>query len=240
MSQFCCGCPLRFGVSLIVFCNLVQNLFYIATATSNIIFKVPTYGFNANLTTQTFNAAFCLLGLPFIASAVYGLIAKNESHLNLYLFYLICSFILDMIFIGHFFAFQDVCETLPGFLTRHGAAFACGFMRIFSIVFVLNFILIELYCIFAVWSLCADWAAGGGQGGLPDLYQSAAEQQKKKNKFLHKPEGNDIHGNSLAGGPNGFPAAYGSFPTAPGMGGGSQVFGGSFHETNFPPSAKFA
>merc|ERR1719230_2276963 len=113
LNQFCCGCSLTFGVKLILACNLVQNVFYIATATSNIIFRVPTFGFGVNLATQTFNAAFCLLGLPFIFCAIWGVTHRLESHVRLYLFYQCISFALDMAYVVVFLVLQDACTALP-------------------------------------------------------------------------------------------------------------------------------
>merc|ERR1719223_1748316 len=103
MSCFCCGCPLAFGVAIVIFLNLVQNLFYICTATLNVILRVPTVGAGSGLISQTSNAAWCLLGMPFIFAAIWGVVYKQEDKLRLYLLYMIVSFALDIFFIIAFF-----------------------------------------------------------------------------------------------------------------------------------------
>merc|ERR1719436_422225 len=109
MNQFCCGCSLSVGAWIIIGANLVQNLFTIATATSNVILKIPTFGFTASLMTQTLNASFCLLGLPFIFGAMWGLIHKLEPNMRLYLVYITASFILDGLYLVAFLLLQDMC-----------------------------------------------------------------------------------------------------------------------------------
>merc|ERR1719221_2382520 len=47
-----------------------------------------------NLASQTFNAAWCLLGLPFIACALWGVRYRLEANLRLYLLYQFSSFCL--------------------------------------------------------------------------------------------------------------------------------------------------
>jgi len=215
---------------------LFQNLFYIVTTTSNIILRIPTFGGNVSLTYQTFNAAFCLLGLPFIFAGLWGVACRLESHLRLYLGYQFFNFAVDMLSIAWFFVAQDTCEVLPLMLRQHGSAFACGFMRIFSLVFVFLVTTVELYFIFTIWSLCEDFRAGGGGSGLPQLLQASREAHTKKRYYA--PHGQeDLFGPPLTEGAN-FPVAYGAF-ASPGLGGSTRIFRGDFHETSYPTSSKF-
>lgn len=237
MNQFCCGCNLTFGVKLILLLNLCQNLFYIATATSNIILRIPSFGFNTNLATQTFNAAFCLLGLPFIFAAAWGVIHKLESHVRLYLVYMTLSFALDMVYIGVFIGYEDSCASLPTVLQRHGSAFACGFMRIVSLGGVLLLTVVEMYFIFTVWSLCEDLKAGGGGQGLPELLLGRTKDTH--HRYAAKSDVLEASQYRSGGPGGGFPIAYGAVAT-PGIGNNQRIFNGHYHETNFPPIAKFA
>jgi len=152
-AQFCCGCTLTFCAYVIVVCNLVFNLVTIATVTSNVILKIPTFGYNSGLVTQTINACVCMIGLPFIFGALWGLVHKLEPNLRLYLCYLIFAFIVDMCYIIDFVVLEDTCENLPSALQRHGAAFACGFMRIGTVVIILTVLVLETYCMYTIWSL---------------------------------------------------------------------------------------
>lgn len=224
LGQFCCGCPLTFGVKLIIFGHLCQSVFYIVTTFFNIVLKVPTFNFNLNLSTQVFNAAFCLMGVPFIFSAIWGVVNKLETHLRLYLFYLSLSFGLDLIYIVVFFVVEDTCSNLPGALEQHGAAFACGSMRIFSVIFILLITICEGYFVFTVWSLCEDLKAGGSGGGLPQLLKGSG------------PPGRGLSSlpgyNSFSQGTGGFHASQSNHP---GFGGSARIFGGRDHETSYPP-----
>merc|ERR1719379_1542183 len=99
MNQFACGCPIWFGVAVIIFFNLVHNVFFLVCVTMNIIFKIPTFGANDPPSAQVFNAAWCLVGMPFILAAIAGMITKQESNMRLYLVYLSASFTLDFLFV---------------------------------------------------------------------------------------------------------------------------------------------
>eukprot|EP00403_Amphidinium_massartii_P020182 CAMPEP_0178416720 /NCGR_PEP_ID=MMETSP0689_2-20121128/24207_1 /TAXON_ID=160604 /ORGANISM="Amphidinium massartii, Strain CS-259" /LENGTH=234 /DNA_ID=CAMNT_0020038069 /DNA_START=91 /DNA_END=795 /DNA_ORIENTATION=+ len=229
MTQFCCGCSLSFGTKVILFLNLVTNVFYIITAVSNVILQIPTIGYTASLPTQTFFASFCLLGLPFIVGGFYGAWHNMESYLRLYLYYMVVSFILDMSYILAVFLLVDVCHGMPVILEKHGAAFACGFMRIFSFCFTIYLVILQVYFIFTVWSLCEDLKVHGSSGGFHDLLEGTKEASSKRR---YRAAYSDT---LFAGGPvqTGFPVTYGAF-ASPGMGGSTRIYG-KFHETGYPP-----
>merc|ERR1719424_1421824 len=128
MNQFLCGCPIWFGVALIIAVNLVHNLSNIITVSLNIIFKIPTFGAGDPPSAQVFNAAWCLLGLPFIFAAIAGMWCKQESNMRLYLYYLSATFGLDLVMVVNWLVTSDLCGNLPRSLQRHGGAFACGFI----------------------------------------------------------------------------------------------------------------
>mmetsp|Transcript_60787 Transcript_60787/g.131859 ORF Transcript_60787/g.131859 Transcript_60787/m.131859 type:complete len:235 (-) Transcript_60787:65-769(-) len=222
MNQFCCGCSVIFGAKIIIAVNLLQNIFYIATTTSNIILKIPTFGFSTSLVEQTFNAALCLLGLPFIAAAIWGVMYRLETNMRLYLLYLTVSCGVNLAYIIHAFALQDVCSSIPAVLLEHGSAFACGFMRIVALAGSVLVIGLQLYCLFTIWSLCEDFKAGSSGMGLPGLLKMGRESQSTwKYAAPH-------HGEGLFDGP--LPAAYGAF-SSPGIGGAVRIFGGNIHNS---------
>lgn len=226
LGQFCCGCPLTFGVKMIIFLHLCQSVFYIVTTFCNIVLKVPTFNFNLNLSTQVFNAAFCLMGIPFIFSAIWGVMYRVETNLRLYLFYLCLSFGLDLVYIVVFFVIEDTCSNLPGALEQHGSAFACGSMRIFSVIFVLMITTIEGYFCFTVWSLCEDMKAGGAGQGLPQLLKGPSAGSG----LSAFPGYDSFSKGQLPGGYH-----HASYSNHPGFGGSSRIFGGTNHETMYPP-----
>lgn len=227
VSQFCCGCSLVFGVYVILVGNLIMNLFTLCTTTSNIILKIPTFGYSTSLAQQTINAAVCLLGIPFIIGGIFGVYYRMETNLRLYLVYRVLAFILDCVYIFMFFVLQDMCYSMPSAMKQHGSAFACGFMRITALCSVFLVLVVETYCIFVVWSLCEDLKAGGCGLGLPELMRSA------HNKLKYGAPNYEDEGCYGAG--NAFPVAYGAAP-APGIGGSTKLFKGNFHETTYPPN----
>merc|ERR550514_1760709 len=124
MNQFCCGCTLTFGVKLILILNLMHNVFYIVVATCNVLLQIPFLngiGSGVNLATQTFNAGFCLAGLPFIFAAWWGVIHRLEPHMRLYLTYVLFTFAMDLTYVLAY-VLQDPCESLPRVLEQHGEA----------------------------------------------------------------------------------------------------------------------
>jgi len=176
MNQFLCGCPIWFGVGLVIAVNLAHNVFYIFAVSMNIIFKIPTFGANDPPAAQVFNAAWCLLGMPFILAAIVGMWTKQESNMRLYLLYLVAGFALDLGFVLQWVTTSDLCGNMPRSLQRHGSAFACGFIRIASVGFTIMLIIIMAYAIFTVWSYCEDLKAGGGGKGLDQLMEYQEEQ----------------------------------------------------------------
>lgn len=238
MTSFCCGCPLAFGVWLVVFLNFVQNLFYIVTSTMNVILRVPTVGASNGLISQTFNAAWCLLGMPFIFAAMWGLMYRQEANVRLYLFYMIISFGLDVFYIIAFFATTDQCASIPAALEKHGSAFACGFMRLWALVFIMMMLIVVTYLIFTVWSYCEDLKAGGGGTGFPALLAGAGEMRIKRMQASPS-YGGAPGGPTFGGYGNTDSMSFGSYNVGAGLGGGQSIFSGDYHETKFPPERRF-
>eukprot|EP00397_Hematodinium_sp_SG-2012_P049571 GEMP01057221.1.p1 GENE.GEMP01057221.1~~GEMP01057221.1.p1 ORF type:complete len:238 (+),score=33.81 GEMP01057221.1:178-891(+) len=227
LNQFCCGCSLPFGVRAILTLHLVQSVFYITTTVSNIVLQVPTFGYDAPLATQTFNAAFALIGLPFIVIAFWGVTYKGETYIRLYMYYLLVSFTLDLGYILYYIIVVDSCSMLPSALKHHGGAFACGVARIFGLSSVLVVFAVQIYFIFTVWSFAEDLKCGGSGQGFPDLLLM------KGRKGESDPITDGLFGTGRkADGP--YALSYGSLAT-PGIGGSTRLFGGTRHETEYPP-----
>jgi len=228
MNQFLCGCPIWFGVAIIIAVNLVHNLFSIVTVTMNIIFKIPTFGASDPPSAQIFNAAWCLLGLPFIFSAMWGMWSKQESNMRLYLVYLFTTFALDLGFVVQALATGDLCGHMPPSLKHHGAAFACGFLRIAGVGLTLMMITVIGYSVYTVWSYCEDLKAGGGGKGLDQLM---VHQDEAKNRDAYGAFANAV-------GKVGEVVAADHYSKARDFGGSSRIFNGKYHETNYPPPVR--
>lgn len=202
-------------------------MFYITTTVSNIILQVPTFGYDVPLATQTFNAGFALVGLPFIIIAFWGVVYKGESYVRLYLYYLFVAMTLDLGYIVYYLIAVDTCSSLPSALKHHGSAFACGVARIFGLGSVMVIFGVQAYFIFAVWSFAEDLKCGGSGQGLPDLLLMKGQ----KTEVDHIADGLFGTG-SVPAGP--YVVNYGSL-ASPGIGGGSKLFGGTRHEMDYPP-----
>lgn len=230
LNQFCCGCTLPFGVKTILLLNFLQNFFYLATITLNVIFKVPTFGYNTSLEQQTFNAGFCLVGLCFVACGVFGVSNKLEPHLRLFLYYLIINFFIDTVYMFVWIFSEDTCAMLPEVLSSQGSAFACGATRLLSVAFLITVFILDAYCVFVVWSYCEDLRIGGAGEAFDDLLHHAHSAKHQK-RFGGYSDGLFGVGEARDGP---FPVNYGSIAT-PGIGGSTPLFGGSYHETDYPP-----
>lgn len=232
LSQFCCGCTLVFGVKLILAFHMFQNAFYISTSVSNVIFKVPSMEAGTSLGMQSFNAMVCLAGVPFILAAWWAVRSRNEPVLRLYLYYVMASFLMDFGYLVFVFVLKDTCARLPTAMSQGGAAFACGATRMLAYGLVGTLAIIQLYCIFAVWSLCEDFQMGCSDHVFEDL-QADIENSKRRNKMA--PYGGILGHSTGSRGP--FPAVYASTASA-GVGGSTHIFGGEHHETNYPPEPR--
>lgn len=225
VTQFCCGCSLIFGAYFILTCNLLHNLFTIVAAVSNIILKVPAFGASLGLPQQTMNALTAVLGLPFIAGGFFGTYYRLETNLRLYLIFRLFCFAMDIGYMVHYFIFEDMCRMVPGAMMRAGgSAFACGFMRMTAVLSVVLVLIVEIYTIWCIWSLCESLKVGGGELGLPQLQQDATRKHKY-NMPRYDDEG-------IYGGHGKLPVAYGAMP---GVGGATRIYGGHYHETEYPP-----
>eukprot|EP00927_Polykrikos_kofoidii_P058003 TRINITY_DN52289_c0_g1_i1.p1 TRINITY_DN52289_c0_g1~~TRINITY_DN52289_c0_g1_i1.p1 ORF type:complete len:241 (-),score=29.69 TRINITY_DN52289_c0_g1_i1:73-795(-) len=237
LNQFCCGCSLKFGVLLFLTCNLIQSLWFIFMASSNIILKIPAFGHEWGLIVQTLNAAFCLFGLPFIASGYWGVMYRLETNLLLYLFYAVIQVLGEASELGYYLIVQGLCGSMPRSMSEHGAAFACGFLRLTTLLVLVLVIIVRTYCVYTVWSLCEDFKVNGGDG-FGDLMKHKGDSRKKLLYAAPNSYGEDafLGGHGVGGGR--LPVAYGAFHS-PQVGGARQIFQGKYHETAYPPSAAF-
>lgn len=182
IKGFCCGLTLTTGVIIILVLNLVLNIVQIATATLDVILQKPAPG-TPDLTMQTFNAAFNLIGLPFIAIAAYGVLHRQEGSLRLYLYYLCFALALDLFFISSFFFYDDSCSAMPVALKLRHSPYACDVMRVLSLLSVLASFSLEVYCTFVIWSFCDDLAKSASWHAFPQLLRQKEALRSRKRQF---------------------------------------------------------
>jgi hypothetical protein len=229
LDACCCGASLDFGCKIIILGHSLSCFFYVFTCVSNIVLESPTWGNKVTLITQTFNCAWALATIPFIAFGISGVRQHCEIHLRLYLYWLVFTVFTSMVFQGIFLG-KTVCVNMPKFLAAEGGSFACGSMRLFAITFVVMLTGFAAYAIFVVWSRCEELQDGGSEPGF-DALIDVTKANEKKRLFQHK-SGLFGTGPLLPG--HGHPIMYNSLASQP-LGGSGQIFSGREHATNFPP-----
>jgi len=243
--MFCCGCSVRFGVGCIAIAHLAVCCFYVASACSNLIWKVPFLSSSWHPMAQLFFTAFCLVGIPITVMAFLGVMLRREINVRIYLVYLCLTFLIDIGGMVYVCLVEDPCNAVnyivesladqsgPKMKTFSGEAFMCGTFRIASYVAVTFVVLVEVYCLYIVWSMCEDIHAGRNGPELSELIPSKDDILKKR---LRPPDGPyaSIVGFAHCKVPGPYPSAYGTIKTS-GMPGQGSIFGGTQHETSYPP-----
>lgn len=227
LLYFCCGFPLDVGVLIVLYFHLCSSVFYVIVTVANIVAGADAPGAGINPGTQAFNCAFALASFPFIACGVTGVRYHRETHLRMYLHWLLLTFSIDTacLFVDNI---RYSCErSIPGFLAKHGGAFACGAMRIMNITTFIVFLGFAGYSVFTVWSKCEELEQGASAPTLDSLlYQARLDEAV----IL----GQDRSG-LLGTGPDALknvPVVYGSLASIP-YGGSTTIFDGKRHDLKF-------
>lgn len=232
LDSCCCGLHLDFGIKIILILHSLSSFFFIYTTMFNIVLERPTYGYHVTLFTQTFNCAWALATIPFIASGISGVRNHVEIHLRIYLYWLITTVGFDAILLC-FYMQKTLCAKLPSFLENEGGAFACGTMRMFGILFMLMVFGFAFYAIFVVWSRCEELQDSGSEPSF-DFLIGETRARKRRAIFEHK---SGLFGTGASLPTHGYPIMYGSL-ASPGIGGAGKIFQGRTHETEYPPPHK--
>lgn len=223
-DSFCCGCSLDSGVSLTLVMHMFTSIFYVITAICNLLLDVHTLGYYLSFATQTFNCAYSIASLPFLASGYSGVKYHIEVHLRIYLYWMMVTFLLDCGFLG-MSLFRKSCDAPTGNFLDYGSSAACGFLRIGDIALFTIWTTIMGYFVFVVWSRCEELRIGGGDGEstLDDLYNKNAYSENR-DYFRHR---SGLFGTGpILSAPH--PIAYGSLAT-PTFAGSARIFGGRTH-----------
>uniref|UniRef100_A0A7S2MNR8 Uncharacterized protein n=1 Tax=Alexandrium andersonii TaxID=327968 RepID=A0A7S2MNR8_9DINO len=227
VTTFCCGCPLDLGIQIVLAIHLGVCFFYSYTTFSNVVLEQPTLGYHISPEAQAFNTGFALATLPFIISGWSGVKYHIEVHLRIYLYWLVLTFGLDLVFVAIKFYLQS-CARLPEFLVGAdgvGGSFACGAMRISSFVLLVLYLTLMGYCIFVVWSRCQQLQFSSSESDFAALVGTVkgVEPQHLSGLFGTGPRPSKPEA-----------IEYASLASLP-FGGGANIFGGRCHDTNFPP-----
>jgi len=220
-SQCCCGCSLEFGCKAILAFQLLRNLLVIFMAVTTMVFHSARFEFAGGSTTQIITAGLALAGVPVIAAAAWGIMAKAESPIRLYVYYMFFVMGVDIFFVLKDMVISGPCTSMPGLHEQSGAAFACGMARIFNSVTIFFIMGVEMYFIFVVASYAEELQLRGGTD-LSDLAYYNDPKQR-------------IHDSISAGGYYDAMQEYGSLETREQVLGGSTAIFGQHHELRYPP-----
>lgn len=164
-SQFCCGFPLEVGVWLILIGHFLFNIYWVVSSVTMMYDLQGKTNFITALTTHCLVAAFCLVGIPLVLLAMWGMRRKQEVPINIYWYYLALSMIVDVGAIFWSLVIHGPCEMMPMMGMQGGRAFACGAARMANGVVIVSLLGLQGYILFVVASYCEDLSMCGG----PDL-----------------------------------------------------------------------
>lgn len=235
----------HFVMNLQAVAKALSLMFLSSASTSAAAAAAPS---DTTLMEQVLLLGWCLAGLPIILMAIWGVYQRIETLLRLYLNYQIVSCLLDLCVVFNKFVLSSPCQNMPAVVQEQGKSFACGIARGANATIVVLITLIQVYMIFIVWSHCEDLAEGGG-ADFSDLRSDfwgrpMSEQalQNKKYKSEHHfaatygSAGGTVGGLfgvlGMGGDSGGNDAGAGA---ASGFNGSQKIFGGRYHEMNYPP-----
>lgn len=245
LRSFCCGFPLETGGRVVLIIHTLQSVFFMMTTVCNIVLDLPSLGSHVALATQAFNCFYAIAGVPFLISGFSGLKYKIETHLRVYLAFLMLSFTMDCVFVA-IFMWNNSCSRMPSVLQNGGGSFACGVLRMGSAIFVILMLVLMGYGGFAVWSLAEEMRYGGSNQGFqtlidgvtgPDIYRTGS------GAYVHMAPAGLFGTGAGSEELPGFiqprlakPIIYGSLASPP-AGGSEPIFDGKYHNTHYPPNA---
>lgn len=241
--MFCCGCSPATGVLLVLACHFIACILQLASICSNVIWKTPLLFEHSSTSGQLFVAGLCLIGIPVIIAAFFGVTKRIETNIRLYLYYLFVCFAIDTAAVLYFCLVQDICdsETFEEVLDGDtGESFMCGISRILTFLFVAATICLEVYVLWLVWSLCEDVHLGTNGPELSVLIPGKDDILQKNRRPQDGPYAGIVgFAHTKVPGPYPYPDrnAYGSTLGMPGQ---PTMFGGTYHETAYPPSKESA
>lgn len=238
IDAFCCGCPLRVGVVLLLFFNVLETVFELWSVTMNVILRQPTVGASAGLIAQCTTGIWCLIGIPFIAGGIWGVYKERVEYLQWYTYFTAFSYSVDIIFYINMLLNHDPCVEVPTILKKHGAAAGCGFLRLAATFGIVITMCLAIYFVFVVWSYCEELKCGGGGTGF-DVFTTGANVKTPKD---HSQPHFASYGEKLRSPYDGKSCShdlnYGCY-NVPGLGEPTSIFWGAYHETNYPPPKTF-
>merc|ERR1719405_226947 len=187
--------------------HLAMNVVYVVKSFITLVWNPSLFGIAPNLGMTTLMYGFCLAGIPLILCGLFGVRNRMEPHVRAYWYYLVLAVALDM----------------SSLLQPQAESFACGAFRVIANVLVGAVLIIQLYCVYGVWSYCEDLKEAGCGAALTDLF--VHKDEAKRQRRLH------IESHAPCGYPD--PPKYAA-ASSMGIASSSHIFGDK-HEMTYPP-----
>lgn len=226
--RFLCGLSLRSGVQTTLAVHLAASIGGLIWTWINVFHKIHFVTMGLDVAFMIVVGVISLVTIPFVLGGILGLRTETEAPIRLYLGFLTFAYAVTLAGGMAILLMKDACAALPPSLRNgEGAALACGWMRTMGVGAIVGGSIVVCYAIFIVWSYCEAMDAGGAQmDGFPILQRSLKKKKGSSMSGLFGTNAPTLQGE--------IPVYYSSLAT-PGVMGGSRIFGGRFHDANFPP-----
>lgn len=248
-----CSAPICGGVPTIMGFHLLACLTYVALSFSRVVLHSSIHSSSNTLQEEMWLTGMYLCGIPIIAAGLYGAFKRIEVNVRIYWWYLLLCLTIDTFFLVEMFMWEDPCRTTGSFTKvlgeDYGTAFVCGFTRIWSYAFAIAAISMEIYCLYIVWSFCEVLRTMVNCELLGSLAMSSKDEAwmlKHSHGAISKHDDGHIGGlaHHKIQGP--YPSPHGLEWHGIPIYGATQklptptynIFGGSEHDTNFPPMSR--
>lgn len=228
LDSFCC-LHLDTGIKVVLFTQTVMSLFYMVTTFCNIVLNMPTIGYNMDQSTQAFNAAYALAGLPFLASGFSGVWFQVEHHLRVYWLWLGASTALETVFLIVGIVMDSPCSMS----SKKGSAALCALSQISDLGILFTYLALMFFVLFAVWSKCDELRTSATDSVFDKLVEQRSAALKEAG--AHSTVSTGLFGTGPSATGPAVSLVYGSL-ASPTLGGGVPLFGGSRHDS-FPALA---
>lgn len=218
--------------------HLLVCFFYIGSAFSNVVLHSATFVSTWGLATQMWLTGLYLCGIPIILSGFYGVAKRIEAHVRIYHVYLLACVVIDTVALIYAFVWQDPCHSSGTFIQMlaadFGAAFVCGFTRIFSYIFAIVTISMEVYCLFIIWSFIEEVRTGSSGPWLWELVPGKEDAFKKH--AMHNGDRDETDCDIVVDARCKLPSSYGAlqgYSHSP----SNRILGGTEHNLNYAPAS---
>lgn len=166
------GCfDVSLGVKFLLFATLIFNVFCCAMAVADVVLGMPSLFSDVSSTLQVCSVGWCLLGIPIVLLAGWGLQHKLSQLIKLFLAYMVASLCIDFFFLLEALVFKNTCDHLAGVFLPVGStsAWDCGVVQSVDCCVCGAFLIVTTYFVWIVWSFCEDLDSGGSADLIAEL-----------------------------------------------------------------------